>query len=206
MNDQNLDLSAIGARSLWLSEALLRNARTLEPVRCQECGDVVVRQPIPRSRSFKHNEFATDSKCSGHLDLAEGPMMNAFWPLPAHFASDDMDGLRHATEVAARLIDYETCLVFVHALDRWGFGLTGGGQDLSWEIAASYLALGFAPPVELGPLPKMAVRPSEARVAIARGMLTSLDAMRLRLVLRAEEQREDVDTLARALARTRSAT
>jgi hypothetical protein len=37
-------------------------------------------------------------------------------------------------------------LVYVADLDCWGLALTGGGMDLSWQIAEAFVRMGFYPP------------------------------------------------------------
>jgi hypothetical protein len=78
---------------------------------------------------------------------AEGPMMNYFWPVV-----NDADG-RSGADWAVWLTDVPLCVVQLG--DELGLGLTGGGMDLSWEIAQAYIALGYYPPTTLE-LPAMA--------------------------------------------------
>lgn len=68
---------------------------------------------------------------------AEGPMMNYWWPLST--------GLRLPSEedAAFELRHLNTCLVRVN--DTYGLAFTGGGMDLSWDMAASAVALGYFP-------------------------------------------------------------
>lgn len=73
---------------------------------------------------------------------AEGPMMNYYWPL-THWLNAD------PYEFAERLRSFNLCLVKIEIEDDnalWALALTGGGMDLSWDIAAGYIALGFLPP------------------------------------------------------------
>lgn len=73
---------------------------------------------------------------------AEGPMMNYYWPL-THWLNAD------PYEAAERLRHFNLCLVKIETEDDnalWALALTGGGMDLSWDIAAGYIALGFLPP------------------------------------------------------------
>ena len=64
----------------------------------------------------------------------------------------------HAAAIA--IVDLPLCVVRVN--DAWGLALTGGGMDLSWEIAAAYVALGYLPPTHFR-LPAMCGRGSSAR-------------------------------------------
>lgn len=76
------------------------------------------------------------------------PMMNTLWPLPDDFSIP--------ANVRERL-DNMT-IVEVERDDGWAFylALTGGGMDMSWPIARTYVKLGLCPPVALGRLPNMA--------------------------------------------------
>ncbi len=80
---------------------------------------------------------------------AEGPMMNYWYPLPA--VEDD------PVQSAADLADLPLCVVRVE--DEWGIALTGGGEDLTWEIVEAYLRLGQLPPRHFADLPGQADRP-----------------------------------------------
>jgi hypothetical protein len=78
------------------------------------------------------------------------PMMNYIYPLPEDFEAGnyDTDELLRQTTV-------------VNIKDSWGdwvpvLALTGGGMDFSWEIAESYMNLGFYPPAHFCGLPDMA--------------------------------------------------
>lgn len=72
------------------------------------------------------------------LDTPEGPMMSFYWPLTSRFLSGE-----NVRVQAAKLAGLNTCLVEVD--DVYGIALTGGGMDLSWELALSAVRLGFYP-------------------------------------------------------------
>ena len=81
-----------------------------------------------------------------YLDLCGvcdcGPMMNFVYPLP-DFRGDLQD---------ASKLEGPVCLVRFSeenqdkGLPEFGLALTGGGMDLSWDIAWAYICLGFVPP------------------------------------------------------------
>lgn len=79
----------------------------------------------------------------GDADSYE-PMMSFFWPIK----------LRNAGPADADLL-IGLPVTLVRIADGYGIALTGGGMDLSWEIAAAYVRLGQLPPVEIR-LPIMA--------------------------------------------------
>jgi hypothetical protein len=84
-------------------------------------------------------------KCETESNPVEGPMMNYFYPCP----------FRGSMEDAAEAIG-ETCLCVVELGDGTrGLALTGGGMNLSWQIARAFVALGFLPPAHIR-LPRMA--------------------------------------------------
>jgi hypothetical protein len=79
---------------------------------------------------------------TSHGYCAEGPMMNFYWPL-THWLNTD------PYEVAERLRHLNVCLVKIEdggSDALWALALTGGGMDLSWSVAAGYIAAGFLPP------------------------------------------------------------
>lgn len=84
-----------------------------------------------------------DAKCDGWVPLCEGPASTWFYPIPG----SDWDA--YAKAVAHLPI----CILELHNGDL-GFALTGGGMDLSWELAGAYVACGYLPPSELR-LPRM---------------------------------------------------
>lgn len=96
---------------------------------------------------------------------AEGPAMSYLYPLDAVS--------QNPIEAAYRLRRLPLCVV--ERDDTWGLALTGGGQDLSWEIAAAYMLLDQLPPAHFADLPGMAGRgSSEADRQIIAACLRSL--------------------------------
>lgn len=88
-------------------------------------------------------------------DSAEGPMMNYCYALPDHASIDSDD--------AAKLAGTCLCLVNFHGEDEdgielptWALALTGGGMDLSWDIAEAHMRLGYMPPSFVCNLPNYA--------------------------------------------------
>lgn len=71
-------------------------------------------------------------------EVPEGPMMTGYWPL-ADFLPVGME----PEDVAWRMRHLSVCLVKVD--EQYGVALTGGGMDLSWELAAGAIAAGFLP-------------------------------------------------------------
>jgi hypothetical protein len=109
--------------------------QSCEMIACYECG-----------KKYAASLGCTECpKCGGESDPVEGPMMNYFYPCP----------FRGSLEAAATAIG-ETCLCIVELDDGTrGLALTGGGMDLSWQIARAYVSLGFLPPAHIR-LPRMA--------------------------------------------------
>jgi hypothetical protein len=77
------------------------------------------------------------------------PMMNFVWPV---FLGHEPN----AEEIAAKMEEAGGCVSLIdfsvnedHEGERFGIALTGGGMDLSWNIAAAYCAAGQVPPVAL---------------------------------------------------------
>ena len=106
----------------------------IECVKCEKCGAILT------SGGDRHSDIDPDTQCDGHVPSGDGPMMNYFYPLPNLDESD-----------AAKLVD--TCLCVVAVGDETGLALTGGGMDLTWEIAEAYMLIGHLPPVAFCRLP-----------------------------------------------------
>lgn len=89
-------------------------------------------------------------------DSADGPMMNYYYPLPDY---------RIDTDDAVKLAGVCLCLVHFHGngsdedgieLPTYALALTGGGMDLSWDIAEAHMRLGYMPPAFVCDLPNFA--------------------------------------------------
>lgn len=79
------------------------------------------------------------------------PMMNSLWGLPQNYepSEDDKEAMRNMTVVAIKEGS---------GYPEYYLALTGGGMDMSWQIADTYVQLGYLPPAALGTLPNMANR------------------------------------------------
>lgn len=119
---------------------------------CADCGRTVV---VTDDRVEAHDtredldDEADAVRCvgSGRRTRDQGPAMQFWWPVSTDLDLQDAAfQLRGIGSVCA--VDVEGTV---------GIALTGGGCDLSWEICASYIALGFLPPFALvDHLPTMA--------------------------------------------------
>jgi len=93
--------------------------------------------------------------CRGTM-YPEGPMMSYWYPVRIDDCAEAALKLAHLPLCVVEFDDGET-----------GIALTGGGMDLSWEIAEAFIALGYWPPVHFCDLPKMSGRgKSEKDLAI----------------------------------------
>jgi hypothetical protein len=118
-----------------------------EAQECQECG---VRKVFHNGGGDeRHRDISERSKCEGYYSMAEGPMMNYWYPIKDE---PDLD----PAKAALAIHDLPLCVVQVSG--NWGFALTGGGMDLSWEICEAYTRIGQLPPVHFCNLPRMAGR------------------------------------------------
>lgn len=75
----------------------------------------------------------------------EGPMMNYYWPLGHSLR--EIATCAPLVEVAWKVRSLN--LAVVEFNDFYALALTGGGMDLSWEIAYGYVQLGYMPPLGL---------------------------------------------------------
>lgn len=109
--------------------------------RCEECDEIVL--GVTDGDYPTHAE-ATEygdepSTCEGHVPGADGPMMNSLYPLEL----DDAEGAARA------IVDLPLVVVTDGRGEVLGLALTGGGMDMSWDIAEAYMRLGYLPPVGL---------------------------------------------------------
>jgi hypothetical protein len=112
---------------------------------------------------------------------ADGPMMNYFYPV-SDYTRGGME------DWAATIADLPLCVVELDG--ERGLALTGGGMDLSWEIAEAYVRLGYYPPSWLE-LPAMSGRGESAKDrAIASALATHYRADVRRLERRIVELAE----------------
>mgnify|MGYP001614724632 FL=1 len=94
---------------------------------------------------------------------AYAPVMSFFWPLEDRKSYDASD--------ADKLLGLPVTLVKLAGSygtpngDLFVLALTGGGMDLSWEIAEAYIRLGCLPPFDLR-LPSMAGKELTAQSAL----------------------------------------
>lgn len=79
----------------------------------------------------------------------EGPMMNSRYPV-------DVRRVGGPREAAKAIKHLPLCIVDID--QAYYLALTGGGMDLSWEIAEAYMCLGYLPPQFVHDLPRMAGR------------------------------------------------
>ena len=129
-----------------------------EAFTCDACNRAVVthgtggqdeHRDVERTIEVTDEDGNTDDEpntCRGHIS-AEGPAMNYWYPVRI----DDCDD-------AARKIAHLPLCVVEFSDGRTGLALTGGGMDLSWEICAAFVALGYYPPLHFAELPGMAGR------------------------------------------------
>jgi hypothetical protein len=99
------------------------------------------------------------------FDSSEGPQVNYWYSLE----SDNADG----ADLAARLGVTSLCVVEVGG--RFGLALTGGGMDMTWDIADAFIRLGLLPPVHFADLPTMAgLSRSDVNLRVVAAMRRSL--------------------------------
>lgn len=91
-----------------------------------------------------HGSFQLDE----HTDIEEGlggPMSDSFWVL-----EEDREGYVDREEIigyAAKLASLNVAVVRVG--NQVGLALTGAGMNLSWQMAAAHIRIGYLPPSEL---------------------------------------------------------
>lgn len=76
------------------------------------------------------------------------PMINTLWEIEDEYEpSEDDEQAMHGMTVIEMLDDGRPT-------GQYYLALTGGGMDMSWEIAETYVDLGYLPPSNLGSLPQ----------------------------------------------------
>jgi hypothetical protein len=172
----------------WSAEPL--TFRVHEAVKCEKCERTLVLDAGQGNEA--HNDIDTDSECDGHVPSAEGPMMSYFYALPENSRRLDPD------TAAKKIVHLPLCLVdFDGGEDSHGthrglaLALTGGGMDLTWEIAEAYMRLGFLPPTQVAALPRICGRGVSSKDRwIARGCMRSFKVAKAWLSQRAERVKE----------------
>ncbi len=130
----------------WAELAYTGEEWFAEANRCETCGGIVVATLGGLGDRHDRLDDTGEIDCQGHVPAAEGPMMNYAHPC----AWSDM------TEAARILVDLPVIPVLLRDGTK-ALALTGGGMDLSWEIAEAYVRLGYLPPMRFaGDLPNMA--------------------------------------------------
>lgn len=126
-----------------------------EAVECQKCGKVLVLGT--GGGEDTHSALDSNSDCDGYVGQAEGPRMSYFYPLPSTYAPSEED--------VAKLAHLPLCVVEFTGggFEGHALALTGGGMDLTWEIAEAYMVLGFLPPFHYARLPAICGRGTSAR-------------------------------------------
>lgn len=128
----------------------------IEADTCSECGKLLVltRRGEEQHKYIADSDDEKGSECEGYVN-SEGPMMNYRW-----LVEEGHDLRMSDEEAAAAIASLPLCIVKMDG-DVY-LALTGGGMDLSWEIAEAYIRLGYLPPVALD-LPRMAGRGDSRR-------------------------------------------
>lgn len=147
MNDEdrlNCDTIDVKPRDYDFGKGYAEKWEYFEAVTCDKCGEAVI------VHGENHHNDIDDTDCDGYLN-SDGPMMNYYYPLPGF----DMD----VEDAAKAIVDLPLCIVHFEDTDEYALALTGGGMNLSWEICAAYLKLGYMPPLHFADLPKLAGGP-----------------------------------------------
>jgi hypothetical protein len=113
---------------------------------CQTCGAVVVLTTGQGGEAHKH---CAATACDGYVPMFEGPAMSYAYELPG-FQLDPYDAATAIAHLPLCLIEWDDTDDRGHATGRdgWALALTGGGMDLSWEIAEAFMCLGYLPPLK----------------------------------------------------------
>ena len=148
IRDLHGDAITVTAREYNFGEGYADTWEYYEACKCDGCGQAVG----PARQGDCHGDIDDESECEGSLS-GEGPMIHYWWHLPEYRGNALTDCLK--------LVDLPVCIVEnlseeVSVEESYGLALTGGGMDLSWELAEAYMRLGYLPPFRLADLPAYA--------------------------------------------------
>ncbi len=165
--DGEVPEDAAGWRALALDSGLLEGARVAELDAAPDTGweaiardlglldDIYEEDPadwVARAADEWQQQESFDEWRDSHE-----PQMNLLWPIDLAYMVEDHNGTRDEATLeriaSAVRAAGATVLVVVDGgdfePDTYGISLTGGGMDLSQDIAAAYVAAGHVPPVDL---------------------------------------------------------
>jgi hypothetical protein len=161
---------------------------------CPECGDYAVwRESSCESWEAWRCDNVTECNTAASGDEIEneddGPMMNYHYPLPS-FDSDRFD----AREAATKIRDLPLCVIEWEQTGDYSLALSGGGMDLSWEIAEAFMRLGYLPPLAYCDLPDFAGMDMDERKRwIVSGCLRTTEVIKAQADRRANDLRRYAD-------------
>ncbi len=143
-----------------------------EASECQKCGKVLLNV----RGEEEHQYLDDDSECDGYVYSADGPMMNYFYPIggPGYRGGIDTE------EIQKALIGLPLCLVEFHDHEddyQYALALTGGGMDLSWQIAEAFMRIGHLPPAWIELAHFAGMKPTKRNRWILAGCRASARAM-----------------------------
>jgi hypothetical protein len=125
-----------------------------EACECDKCGAHVV---LGGGGNCKHSEADDASECEGYIEPSEGPMMCYFYPLPE--AVDVHGSARAIAHLPLCVVEFTSGPM----AGTFALALTGGGQNLAWEICEAFMLLGYLPPSHFADLPAICGRGFSAR-------------------------------------------
>lgn len=138
-----VDCLHVGSTTIDWAEAYGEDCegwRSYDATACDECGLVIVGS----DGDAQHRDLAPDSGCRGNLNFAQ-PMMNYYYAID--LCDDELE------DAAVALMTCSMCVVQFED-GRSALALTGGGQDMSWDICESFVRLGRLPPVRYARVPR----------------------------------------------------
>jgi hypothetical protein len=121
---------------------------------CDRCG---------KARGVTSDELEPKDPAEGYCRCDEprvgeagGPMMNCIYPIPG-------SAIREPDRAALKIARLPLCIVRLNTDEGYALALTGGGMNLSWEIAEAFMLLGYLPPVYVAVPPEMSGRGNNRR-------------------------------------------
>lgn len=123
---------------------------------CHVCGEVVVVENW--LSEDRHDSFDPQADCDGYVSGVQ-PRCNTLYPVHGWGTGYSLKMIELTDWQVEQFSSLPLMLVWLNGSTGLFLTLTGCGSDMTWDIAAAYMTLGFLPPVYLLPPPKLASEP-----------------------------------------------
>ena len=153
------------------------------PIACDVCEGTGAVTCTFDGPALVHSGLVECPECGNEEECdADQPMMSYYYPLPDHksFDADDAAKLDGLCLCIVNFSDSNYRSDVIDDRPDFALALTGGGMDLSWDIAEAHMRLGLLPPLHVCRLPRYAGKDLTEPVAawVIAGCRRTCEAMR----------------------------